>query len=179
MNRGALPPPGTYWGIHMWNKFNRALDILGTAMFWALCLAVLLQVVCRFILKIPSPWTEEIARYLLIQITFLGSAIAAREESHLVAVDLWKRIPAASFPAGIIIRGAVLYFAWAMFRGALSMMAIAGIETATSLLWLRMSYIYAGMAASFFLVCLYTLINILRTLVGKVPHSPRAKEGQL
>ncbi|MGI6557980.1 MAG: TRAP transporter small permease [Limnochordia bacterium] len=163
----------------MWNKFNRALDILGTAMYWALCLVVFLQVVCRFLLKVPSPWTEEIARYLLVQITFLGSAIALREETHLVAVDPWKRMPAAAIPAGIITRGAVLYFTWAMFRGGLNMMTIAGPETATSLLWLRMSYIYAGMAASFFLASLYTLINILRTLVGIAPHSPRAEEGQL
>ena len=89
----------------MWNKFNRALDILGTTMYWALCLVVFLQVVCRFLLKVPSPWTEEIARYLLVQITFLGSAIALREETHLVAVDPWKRMPAAAIPAGIITRG--------------------------------------------------------------------------
>ena len=163
----------------MWNKFNRGLDILATAMYWALCLIVFLQVVCRFVLRIPSPWTEEIARYLLVEITFLGSAIAAREESHLVAMDLWKRMPTASVPAGIVIRGAVLYFTWAMFRGGLNMMEIAGTETATSLLWLRMSYIYAGMAASFFVASLYTLINILRILVGHRPHTPRAEEERL
>lgn len=163
----------------MWNQFNCALDILATVMYWALCLIVFLQVVCRFILKVPSPWTEEIARYLLVEITFLGSAIAAREESHLVAMDLWKRMPTASVPAGIVIRGAVLHFTWAMFRGGLNMMEIAGTETATSLLWLRMSYIYAGMAVSFFLASLYTLINILRILVGHAPHSPRAEEERL
>jgi TRAP-type C4-dicarboxylate transport system permease small subunit len=36
-------------------------------------------------------WTEEIARYLLIGVTFIGSAMAARKRSH-IAVEYFYRL---------------------------------------------------------------------------------------
>lgn len=56
----------------------------------ALLLAVLLGMVCYQILSrwiAPLPrllWTEEIARFLLVWVIFLGSAIAVKERSHFV-----------------------------------------------------------------------------------------------
>ena len=149
----------------MWNKFNPPLDILGTAMFWALCLVVLLQVVCRFILKIPSPWTEEIARYLLIQITFLPAAPSPPGKKAIEWLWIFgKGYTAASFPAGIIIRGPYSILPGQCLRCALSMMAIAGIETATSLRFsCDISTSTLGWQPAFSWFVSYTLINILRT----------------
>ncbi len=159
---------------------DRVLDALGTGMFWALCLIVFLQVIFRFVLKIPSPWTEEVARYLLVEITFLGSAIATRDDSHLVAMNPFAKAPrSVRIATRLVIQLAVLYFAWVVLRGAVRMVEIAGTETATSLLWLRMSYVYAGMTISLALVVLYALMDIVRQIALEfAPTRPRAKEGR-
>jgi TRAP-type C4-dicarboxylate transport system permease small subunit len=52
-------------------------------LFWALAIVVFLQFFSRYVLNAAIVWTEEIARYLLIAVGFLGSAIAARKRSHI------------------------------------------------------------------------------------------------
>ena len=44
---------------------------------------VLWQVASRFLLKAPSSFTEELARYLLIWIGLLGAAYASGQKNHL------------------------------------------------------------------------------------------------
>ncbi|MFQ3619924.1 MAG: TRAP transporter small permease [Spirochaetales bacterium] len=58
-------------------------DWLVLIIFWALCLVVFLQFFSRYALNAAIIWTEEMARYLLISVGFLGSAIAARKRAHI------------------------------------------------------------------------------------------------
>ena len=58
--------------------------------FWALAVVVFLQFFTRYVLNSSLGWTEEIARYLLIAVTFLGSAMAVRKRSH-IAVEFFYR----------------------------------------------------------------------------------------
>jgi TRAP-type C4-dicarboxylate transport system permease small subunit len=45
-------------------------------------LSVLLGVLFRYVLKDPLPWSEELARYLMIWSACFGAAVAYRERSH-------------------------------------------------------------------------------------------------
>lgn len=69
----------------------RALDrLLGTAV--AVCLGasvlvVLWQVATRYLLGDPSPWSEELVRYLLVWLGLLGGAYATGQRAHL-AIEL-------------------------------------------------------------------------------------------
>ncbi len=58
-------------------------DWLVLIIFWALCIVVFLQFFSRYALNAAIIWTEEMARYLLIAVGFLGSAIAARKGAHI------------------------------------------------------------------------------------------------
>ncbi|AQQ52413.1 TRAP transporter small permease [Planococcus lenghuensis] len=48
-----------------------------------LVVAVFMQVIFRFVIEQPLAWTEELARYCLIWITFLGAAFAMATNSHI------------------------------------------------------------------------------------------------
>ncbi len=50
------------------------------------------QVLSRYLLAVPAPWTEELARFLLIWIGLLGAAYAYRAGSHIGFDTLSKRI---------------------------------------------------------------------------------------
>jgi len=62
-------------------------------------LNVLWQVFSRYVLGSPSPYTEELARYLMIWIGLLGAAYASGKKLH-VAIDI---IPSKSKPGTQII----------------------------------------------------------------------------
>ena len=64
--------------------------LLGSAicvLMGAMVLNVLWQVFTRFVLRNPSSFTEEAARYMMIWVGLLGSAYATGKKSHL-ALDL-------------------------------------------------------------------------------------------
>ena len=58
-------------------------DALVFAIFWILFGIVFLQFFTRYVLNNSLGWTEEIARYLLILVTFVGSVTAMRKGSHI------------------------------------------------------------------------------------------------
>jgi TRAP-type transport system small permease protein len=48
----------------------------------ALCLTIVAGVVSRYVVGRPLAWTEEVARYLFIWVSFLGAAVAVRRRAN-------------------------------------------------------------------------------------------------
>ena len=57
------------------------------ALFWALAFIVFLQFFTRYIMNDSLSWTEEIARYGLMSLAFIGGAVVTRKKGH-IAVEL-------------------------------------------------------------------------------------------
>lgn len=68
-------------------------DWLSFLLFWALAGIVFLQFFSRYILNDSIAWTEEIARYVLMALTFTGSAMAARRGTHIAVEFLPNALP--------------------------------------------------------------------------------------
>lgn len=66
---------------------NWILALIMTAML----IVVSAQVWYRFVLNDPLAWSEELARYLFVWISFLGSAVGVRMQVHL-GIDLIDKI---------------------------------------------------------------------------------------
>ena len=62
-------------------------------LFWVLAVVVFLQFFTRYALNNPIAWTEEIARYLLTCVGFLGGAMAVRRQSHIQVEFLYVYLP--------------------------------------------------------------------------------------
>jgi len=62
-------------------------------LFWVLAGAVFLQFFTRYILNDSLAWTEEIARFLLIGVTFFGSIMATRKQSHIAVEFFFRWVP--------------------------------------------------------------------------------------
>jgi TRAP-type C4-dicarboxylate transport system permease small subunit len=56
---------------------------------------MLIQVIFRYFLLIPSPWSEDLARLALVWTTFLASALGIRNLEHPKIDILTKHFPAA------------------------------------------------------------------------------------
>src|ERR1044072_6861071 len=66
-------------------------DCIAFAIFWALAFIVFLQFFTRYILNDSLSWTEEIARYGLMWVVFIGGAGGTRKNSH-IAVELLSNV---------------------------------------------------------------------------------------
>lgn len=65
-------------------------DALVLVVFWVLAVVVFLQFFTRYVLNDSIAWTEEIARYLLIAVAFIGSVMAVRKGSHIAVEFLYR-----------------------------------------------------------------------------------------
>jgi TRAP-type C4-dicarboxylate transport system permease small subunit len=63
------------------------------AFFWLLALTVFYQFFTRYVLNDSASWTEEIARYLLICMVFVGVSAAVRTSRHIHVDFLYRLIP--------------------------------------------------------------------------------------
>jgi len=75
----------------IWQGTSRAEEWIAASGLFLLFLFVFGLVVTRYVLKISTPYFEELSRYLLIMIIFIGSVIATRWRVH-IKVDLLPMI---------------------------------------------------------------------------------------
>jgi TRAP-type C4-dicarboxylate transport system permease small subunit len=68
-------------------------DYLALGVFWILALVVFSQFFTRYFLGFSFAWTEEGARYLLVCVTFLGSVMAVRRNSHIFVEFFYRYLP--------------------------------------------------------------------------------------
>ena len=124
---------------------------------------VLWQVFSRYILKSPSSWTDELARFLLIWLGLLGAAYATGKKMHL-AIDL---LPMSlegkkADRLNVVIQIIVLLFAlFAMVLGGMRLVYITLILEQTSAamsvpLWI----VYLVIPISGILIVYYSILNI-------------------
>jgi|JFJP01.1.fsa_nt_gi TRAP-type transport system small permease protein len=67
------------------SAIHKALAVFQAVLLGALLFLVVYQVGARWIPFVPRAlWTEEISRFLLVWVIFLGGAIGVRERSHFV-----------------------------------------------------------------------------------------------
>ena len=124
---------------------------------------VLWQVFSRYILKSPSSWTDELARFLLIWLGLLGAAYATGKKMHL-AIDL---LPMSlegkkADRLNVVIQIIVLLFAlFAMVLGGMRLVYITLILEQTSAamsvpLWI----VYLVIPISGILIVYYSILNM-------------------
>ena len=63
--------------------------------FWLLAATVFYQFVTRYVFNDSASWTEEIARYLLIAVVFVGATIGVAKNSQIQVDFFYRHMPAA------------------------------------------------------------------------------------
>lgn len=86
-------------------------------------LVVFANVITRYYLHFSLAWSEEVSRYLLIWITFLGAILAYVDDEHLGLDMMVSRLPGVIRKwLSVITDVMVLYAIWLIIQGGYSMM---------------------------------------------------------
>ena len=77
----------------MWNKglaiLNRSVENLTAVMLACMVILIFMQIVSREIMSSSFSWTEEVARFLMIWVTFLGASFAFQHGAH-IGIEYFK-----------------------------------------------------------------------------------------
>ena len=145
---------------------KRIYDNIATVVFSVLVFCVVLQIFARYILAIAFPWTEELARHLLIICCFLGAVATFRTGGHLGAFFL--RDAAKGRFRGFIytVNSFIVLFALVLlFYGAMRMrFMVAGLDSST-MGWFMQSWLYDAAVLGFGLMFCFGLRDLYRSIL--------------
>ncbi|MBD5770856.1 TRAP transporter small permease [Marinomonas colpomeniae] len=143
-------------------SLNRA-DIPVLLIFWLLVVIVFLQFFTRYVLNDSLGWTEEIARYLLILVGFIGSVTVVRKGGHIFLEFFYRFIPSQWTKALVIFSQVSSTFFYSYCAYLSSQVAMRMNQTLVSVP-LPKSIIYWIVCACCVLMTLYSLIWLFKRI---------------
>jgi TRAP-type C4-dicarboxylate transport system permease small subunit len=141
----------------------RWVDAPGVIFFWLLAIVVFLQFFTRYVLNDSLAWTEEVARYLLILVCFLGSITAVRRGTHIMLEFVIRALPPVASKALAVAAEAITV----LFYGTLTWIGLELIQkTRQKMVTLPVpkSWIYAVCVAALAVMTVYSAIWLWRKL---------------
>jgi TRAP-type C4-dicarboxylate transport system permease small subunit len=141
---------------------DRALEWILVACMSMMVANVLWQVATRFLLRNPSSFTEEIARYLLVWVGVLGGAYAVGQRIHL-AIDLLpsKLDGRRRALLEIFIESCIFVFATAVLvvGGAGLVWVTLDLGQTSAALQIPLGYVYLVLPLSGLLMMYYSAVH--------------------
>lgn len=138
-------------------------DWIAVAVFWGLAFIIFLQFFTRYVLNDSLAWTEEIARYALMWVVFIGAAMVTRRNSHIAVELLSNLMPPSS------ARAALLAFIDVVKLGFLGLLAYFSVMIVERMHYQRMtvfdlpmSLVYGGIAVGCFMMLARQVHNFWR-----------------
>lgn len=151
---------------------TKLLEVVVTAMVAILVLVVLWGVLSRFVISMPSPWTEEVATHLLAWVALLGGAVGFSKKQHLGVDFIHNKLhPDAQRMLTIIVQVLVILFAFCVmvWGGTTLVMKTLAIGQVTPTLNLPMGYVYLSVPVSGLFFILFSVEQAYEICVGASP----------
>ena len=150
--------------------FRRLIDLVE---WWAMFLLVLMVVlVClgvffRYALGSSLAWYDEFASYLLVWLTFYGAVVASYHGRHIafeMVVDRFMRntrrfVETVAELFVLAFQVVLFYYGWLLTRKM-------GDETAVSLVWVKMGWVYSVLPIAGGLMLIISLERLLHLCFG-------------
>ncbi len=161
-------------------KFVKGVDGLNRLIFWVLAafmlgmtLCTLWQVIVRFLftgmgMDVAAPWSEEVSRYLMIWVIFLGAGLACRK-AQLISLEVVVTLLPASW--GRLLRYSALlaclaFFTLMIYLG-LQFMEFGEVET-SPVLSMPKTWVYLAMPLGFGVMFVNTVALMVECLLQGV-----------
>jgi TRAP-type C4-dicarboxylate transport system permease small subunit len=152
-------------------------DWLAIVIFWSLAFIVFLQFFTRYVLNDSLSWTEEIARYGLMSLAFIGGAVVTRKRAH-IAVELLSNLMKPSPLRSALL--ALADFVTLGFMGMLAYFSVTIVERMHSqrmtVFELPMSIVYGIVGLGCFMMLVRQIQVVWRNARGGWRRAPEITE---
>ena len=141
------------------DRMDKMLEPSLVALVSLMVLNVLWQVFTRFVLKNPSSYTEELARYLLIWVGLLGASYVVGKKMHLAIDVLTMKLKGRrKHISDLFIQLCVFLFSLAVaFVGGINLVTLTlELQQISAALEIKLGYVYMSIPLSGFIMMLYS-----------------------
>ncbi len=137
----------------------------------AIFVIIVVTVVSRYVFNFVLSWSEEVPRYLLIWISFLGAAVSVDLKDHIAFDYFLKRFRGRLRALiALVINAAIFFFGWIMFWFGIQFVQDFGSDLMESIPFTNIWY-YTAMPVSGFLIMLFSLRAQLNEWAGLRPSA--------
>lgn len=152
--------------LSIMDKVNKFLKVLVFLLLFTSMISLFLQVIFRFVIDFPISWANELSRYLMVWLTFIGASLAARNNGLIKLEVLLNIIPAnyqkiIGFVAGII----VFLFLFMLIYYGISILETVNMQTSPAL-HISMAIPYSAIPIGGILMFCNTLASLFDNKMG-------------
>lgn len=152
------------------NILNIALIILIVIMVGM----VVWQVIARYILKLSTPYAEELARLAIVWCVFIGSALAVRANEHIRVTVLVNKVPKKLRTLLFIIGSlSVIALSYVMVRYGMKHLILVWPDHQTTSLGYSRGLFYLPVPLMGILFFAYSLVDVIKYIKEMVSINGR------
>jgi TRAP-type C4-dicarboxylate transport system permease small subunit len=148
-----------------YDRFVDVLQVLSAVLLLLMLGIVVVGIFYRYVVDAALSWYDEFAGYILIWLTMYGSVLALAKRKHISFETLVEKLPPGARRAveivGILC---VMSFSLVLLVAGWQLVREMADETAISLPWVRMAWIYGVMPISGGLMVLIGIVQLVRAL---------------
>ena len=136
-------------------------DFCSTILLITCIVCIIIQIVARYVLRVSLPWTEEMARYCLVAVTFTGSAAACTEGEHLGAFFL-RDMAKGRLKGAMLLFNNLVCVAFELFLiiGSYKMFFVTSEIPAVTIPVVKVSWLYVIMGLASLVMLWCSLIDV-------------------
>ncbi len=152
---------------------SKSAEITTTILLGAMIFVLLLQIIFRYVLNSPLTWSEELARYLYVWVTFMGAGYCVYKHMHIEMTMFFDMLPPAvqkvlQVLVNLFSAACYAYIIPAGIRFAISQNRIPSVS-----LPIKMSLLWAAIPLGCSLLVISLLIETYYLIRGWYPAASR------
>jgi TRAP-type C4-dicarboxylate transport system permease small subunit len=157
------------------NNFEEYFVVWSLALMTAL---VFVQIVMRYVFSNSLSWSEELAKYIFLWLSWIGASYAVKERAHFrveMFANLLKGNPRKYFEIGVLL----VWFSFSFlltWYGTSLVLFLVDTGQVSAAMRLPMSFTYASVPVSCAFMCVRLLAEIWKILKG--PQEIRESDGK-
>ena len=147
---------------------DRVATFLAVVALAAMTAVTTLQIVCRFFFTALS-WSEELSRYLMVWLTFLGASMGVKRGTHIaVTFAVSPLAPRWRQGLALLVQLLALYFFLLVALYGWKLMNLQAFQVSAGL-GVSMRYVYVSLPVGGLLCAVHIVSEILQLLSGEKP----------
>jgi C4-dicarboxylate transporter DctQ subunit len=152
----------------MLDRANALAEYAVCGFLAVMVVVVFLQVIFRFVIRSSLPWSEELARYIMVWITFLGASIGVKRKSHIGVEAVVTLLPERlrSWAAVFVHAVSCIFFAYMVIYGR-AILRVVGFQLSPAM-EISMAIPYSAVFAGGVLMFLHAFFQMFEQMFHAV-----------